>query len=87
MESIRQKKSGLLAKVLERLEEENIEYITLGGVEPNLKDDLVYQGIEICRKEQVNFILAIGGVSVIDSVKGIAAGVKYQGDFWDFFYR
>ena len=51
MESIRQKKSGLLAKVLERLEEENIEYITLGGVEPNPKDDLVYQGIEICCKD------------------------------------
>lgn len=85
MESIRQKKSSLLAKMLERLEEENIEYITLGGVKPNPKDDLVYQGIEICRKEQVNFILAIGGGSVIDSAKAIAVGVKYQGDFWDFY--
>ena len=57
----------------------------LGGVKPNPRSGLVYQGIDLCRKENVDFVLAVGGGSVIDSAKAIAAGVKYEGDFWDFF--
>ena len=78
-------KSGLLAEVENCLKNEFIEYVKLGGVQPNPVDTMVYQGIELCRKEQVNFILAVGGGSVIDSAKAIAAGVPYVGDFWNFF--
>jgi alcohol dehydrogenase YqhD (iron-dependent ADH family) len=80
-------KSGLLADVEQILKNEFIEYVKLGGVQPNPVDTLVYQGIELCRKEQVNFILAIGGGSVIDSAKAIAAGVPYPADFWNFFEK
>ncbi|MDR2041264.1 MAG: iron-containing alcohol dehydrogenase [Tannerella sp.] len=78
-------RSGLLAEVENYLQNEFVEYVKLGGVQPNPVDTLVYQGIEVCRKENVNFILAIGGGSVIDSAKAIAAGVPYAGDFWNFF--
>ncbi|MDR2056702.1 MAG: iron-containing alcohol dehydrogenase [Dysgonamonadaceae bacterium] len=78
-------KSGLLAEVKNYLRDEFIDYVTLGGVQPNPVDTLVYKGIELCRKENVNFILAVGGGSVIDSAKAIAAGVPYAGDFWNFF--
>jgi len=80
-------KSGLLAQVENSLKNEFIEYVKLGGVQPNPIDTLIYQGIELCRKEHVNFILAVGGGSVIDSAKAIAAGVPYVGDFWNFFER
>jgi alcohol dehydrogenase YqhD (iron-dependent ADH family) len=80
-------KSGLLADVENSLKNEFIEYVKLGGVQPNPLDTMVYQGIDLCRKEQVNFILAVGGGSVIDSAKAIAAGVPYAGDFWNFFER
>lgn len=80
-------KSGLLAQVENCLKNEFIEYVKLGGVQPNPVDTLIYQGIELCRKEQVNFILAVGGGSVIDSAKAIAAGVPYAGDFWNFFEK
>lgn len=79
------KKSGLLSRVLEYLNSSGISYIELGGVKANPESDLVYEGIELCRRENVDFILAVGGGSVIDSAKAIAAGVKYDGDFWDFF--
>jgi len=79
--------SGLLAEVENCLQNSFIDYVKLGGVEPNPVDTLVYQGIDLCRKENVNFILAIGGGSVIDSAKAIAAGVLYAGDFWNFFER
>ena len=59
----------------------------LGGVQPNPRLDLVKQGIKICREEKINFILAVGGGSVIDSAKAIALGVPYNGDVWDFFLR
>ena len=62
-----------------------IPYTELGGVRPNPRSGLVYEGIEICRKENVDFILAVGGGSVIDSAKAIAAGAVYDGDFWDFY--
>ena len=78
-------KSGLLGRVKESLEKEDIPYALLGGVQPNPRSGLVYQGIELCRKEKIDFILAVGGGSVIDSAKAIAAGTIYEGDFWDFY--
>lgn len=78
-------KSGLLAQIEDLLQNEFVDYVKLGGVVPNPEDTLVYEGIELCRKEKVNFILAVGGGSVIDSAKAIAAGVPYAGDFWNFF--
>ncbi|MGB4090383.1 MAG: iron-containing alcohol dehydrogenase [Ruminococcus flavefaciens] len=77
--------SGLLDKVKEALEESKIEYVELGGVKPNPRDSLIYRGIDICRKEGVDFILSVGGGSCIDSSKAIALGVPYDGDFWDFY--
>ncbi len=65
--------------------ESGISFTELGGVVPNPRSGLVYQGIDICKKENVDFILAVGGGSVIDSAKAIALGALYEGDFWDFF--
>ncbi len=78
-------KSGLLDRVKQSLKAENIAFAELGGVQPNPRSGLVYQGIEICKKEKVDFILAVGGGSVIDSAKAIALGAEYEGDFWDFY--
>ena len=78
-------RSGLLARVTKSLEEAGIQYVELGGVVPNPRSGLVYEGIELCRKENVDFILAVGGGSAIDSAKAIAIGVPYEGDFWDFY--
>lgn len=78
-------KSGLMDRVKASLDKEKLEYVELGGVLPNPRSGLVYEGIDLCKKECVNFILAVGGGSVIDSAKAIAAGVKYEGNFWDFF--
>ena len=78
-------RSGLLDRVKKSLDAQNISYIELGGVKPNPRSGLVYEGIDLCRKENVDFILAVGGGSVIDSSKAIAAGVVYDGDFWDFY--
>jgi len=78
-------RSGLLDRVKKSLEEENIEYVELGGVMPNPRSGLVYEGIELCRKENVDFVLAVGGGSAIDSAKAIAAGAVYEGDFWDYY--
>ncbi|MBQ9306682.1 MAG: iron-containing alcohol dehydrogenase [Clostridia bacterium] len=78
-------KSGLLGRVREALTKENIPFAELGGVQPNPRSGLVYQGIELCRREKIDFILAVGGGSVIDSAKAIAAGAVYEGDFWDFY--
>ena len=78
-------KSGLLNRVTESLAAGGIDYIALGGAQPNPIDTLVYEGINLCRKEQVDFILAIGGGSCIDSAKAIAMGALYDGDFWDFY--
>lgn len=77
-------RSGLLDRVKASLEKENIPYVLLGGVQPNPRSGLVYEGIKLCRKENVDFVLAVGGGSVIDSSKAISAGVPYDGDFWDF---
>ena len=78
-------KSGLLDRVKNSLKKENISFLELGGVKPNPRSGLVYQGIEICKKEKIDFLLAVGGGSVIDSAKAIAAGALYNGDFWDFY--
>ncbi len=78
-------KSGLLSRVQESLDDAGISYVTLGGVLPNPRAELVYEGIKICREQQVDLVLAVGGGSVIDSAKAIALGVPYEGDFWDFF--
>jgi len=78
-------RSGLLDRVKKSLEAENVPYIELGGVKPNPRSGLVYEGIELCRREGVDFILAVGGGSSIDSAKAIAAGVVYEGDFWDYY--
>ncbi len=78
-------RSGLLDRVKASLDKENIPYVELGGVKPNPRSGLVYEGIDLCRKENVDFVLAVGGGSTIDSSKAIAAGVVYDGDFWDFY--
>lgn len=78
-------KNGLLDRVKHSLKESKIEFTELGGVVPNPRSGLVYKGIELCKKEKVNFILAVGGGSVIDSAKAIALGALYDGDFWDFY--
>ena len=78
-------KSGLLDRVKKSLSEYNIEFSELGGVVPNPRSGLVYRGIEICKNLKVDFILAVGGGSVIDSAKAIALGAVYEGDFWDFY--
>ena len=81
------KRSGLLDRVKASLEASDIPYIELGGAMPNPRSGLVYEGIDLCRKEGVDFILAVGGGSAIDSAKAIAAGVPYDGDFWDFYSK
>nr|MCR5455972.1 iron-containing alcohol dehydrogenase [Bacteroidales bacterium] len=78
-------KSGLLDKICGILKDDGIPYVTLGGVVPNPRLSKVHEGIELCRKEGVDFILAIGGGSVIDSCKAIAYGIGYDGDVWDFY--
>ena len=80
-------KSGLLAAIENDLQNAFIDYVKLGDVIPNPVDIKVYEGIDLCRKEGVNFILAVGGGSVIDSAKAIAAGTPYAGNFWNFFER
>ena len=78
-------RSGLLDKICKLLSEGGIDHVTLGGVVPNPRLSKVYEGIELCRKEGVDFILAVGGGSVIDSAKAIAYGVCHEGDVWDFY--
>ena len=81
------RRSGLLDKLTNILSKEGIPYVELGGVVPNPLLSLVYEGIELCRREKVDFILAIGGGSVIDSSKAIAYGIPYEGDVWDFYQK
>ena len=79
------KTCGLVDEVIQSLAAEGIKTVELGGVVPNPHLELVYEGIELCRREGVDFLLAIGGGSVIDSTKAIAMGLPYDGDVWDFF--
>lgn len=81
------KRSGLYDRVKKYLDEEGIPCTELGGVKPNPRSGLVYEGIELGRKNEVDFILAVGGGSTIDSAKAIAAGMCYDGDFWDFYAK
>lgn len=79
------RRSGLLARIEKSLTEAGISYTELGGVVPNPRLSLVREGIELCKKENVDFILAVGGGSVIDSAKAIGYGVYHGGDVWDFY--
>ena len=80
-------RSGLLGRVRETLEAEGIAWVELGGVVPNPRLSLVYEGIELGRREGVDFILAVGGGSVIDSAKAIGYGLGSGGDVWELFER
>ncbi|MCM1070471.1 MAG: iron-containing alcohol dehydrogenase [[Clostridium] fimetarium] len=78
------RRSGLLDRVERSLDAAGVSHTELSGIRPNPTDDRVYEGIALCRAEGVDGILAVGGGSVIDTAKAIAAGVPYEGDFWDF---
>lgn len=77
-------RSGLLGKMQQQLSEASIQWVELGGVIPNPLLSKVQEGIDICKREEVDFILAIGGGSVIDSAKAIGYGAQYDGEVWDF---
>lgn len=83
--SDRIKKSGLFDRIVTSLQKAGVRFTELGGVVSNPRSGLVYQGIEICKKNNLDFILAVGGGSVIDSAKAIGYGVKYEGDFMDLY--
>ena len=83
--SDRIKKSGLFATVTASLEKAGVSWWELGGVKSNPRDDLVYEGIDICRKNDITFVLGVGGGSVIDTAKAIGYGVVYDGDFMDLY--
>ena len=80
------RRSGLLDRVCGQLAQEGIDYLLFGGVVPNPRLSMAREGIDLCRKEGIDFLLAVGGGSVIDMCKAIAYGVPYAGDVWDFFY-
>lgn len=77
-------RSGLLARVISVLDNAGIFHRELGGIQPNPTDPKVREGIGMCRRDKIEGLLAVGGGSVIDTAKAIAAGVPYDGDFWDF---
>jgi len=79
------KKYGTYLNIINSLQDKNIKIIELSGVKPNPSLEIVEKGIDICRKESIKFILAVGGGSVIDSAKAISIGVSYDGNVWDFF--
>jgi alcohol dehydrogenase YqhD (iron-dependent ADH family) len=79
------KKSGLYDEITASIKAAGVEYVELGGVKPNPRLSLVHEGIALCKKENVDFILAVGGGSAIDSAKAIAMGVYYNGDVWDIY--
>ena len=81
------KRTGLYDQVMDILKERDLEVYELPGVVPNPRLGLVREGIQICKEKDISFILAVGGGSVIDSAKAIAAGAKYDGDVWDFFTK
>ena len=78
-------RSGLMKRVTDKLDAAGIKYVMLGGAVPNPHLSLVYEGIELCKKEGVDFLLAVGGGSAIDSAKAIGYGLKNEGDVWDFY--
>jgi len=79
------KEYGIYEKVMSSLEAAGVEAVELGGVKPNPRLKLVHEGVEICREENIDFVLAVGGGSVIDTAKAISIGVPYEGDVWDFY--
>jgi len=79
------KKSGLLERIYALLDQDGISSVSLGGVVPNPRLSKVHEGIELCKREGVDFILAVGGGSVIDSSKAIGYGVENDGEVWDFY--
>lgn len=79
------KTSGLYDRIIASLKEHNIEFLELSGVKPNPRVSLVREGITLCKEHNIDFILAVGGGSVIDSAKAISAGVNHNGDVWDLF--
>lgn len=83
--SNRIKESGLLGTVTTILEKHNIAFFELSGIQPNPRVSSVREGIKTCRENNIDFIFAVGGGSVIDCAKAIAAGFYYEGDPWDFF--
>ena len=85
--SERIKKSGLLDDIAELLNNQGIFHTILPGIQPNPRIDSVREGVKICRNENIDFILAVGGGSVIDCAKSIAAGFFHDGDPWEFFIR
>ena len=78
-------RSGLMQRVTDQLDKAGIPYVMLGGAVPNPHLSLVYEGIELCKKEGIDFLLAVGGGSAIDSAKAIGYGVMNDGDVWDFY--
>ncbi|MBD5358557.1 MAG: iron-containing alcohol dehydrogenase [Bacteroides sp.] len=80
-------KSGLIKEVTDSLDDAGIGYVIMKGIQPNPTDDRVYEGITLTKENNVDFILAVGGGSVIDTAKAIALGAMYGGDFWDFYTR
>jgi alcohol dehydrogenase len=81
------KKTGLYDRVVSSLKAAGVEYFELAGVKPNPRLSLVYEGIKICRENEIKLIIAVGGGSAIDSAKAIAMGVPYEGDVWDFYIK
>jgi alcohol dehydrogenase YqhD (iron-dependent ADH family) len=79
------KRNGVYDRVVASLNASGIPFVELGGALPNPRSGLVYEGITLCRREKIDFVLAVGGGSAIDSAKAIAAGVPYEGDFWDYY--
>ncbi len=77
-------RSGLLDRVIKAVESAGMTHMSLGGIQPNPTDPKVREGIALCREHKIEALLAVGGGSVIDTAKAIAAGVPYDGDFWDF---
>lgn len=80
-------KSGLLDRIQRSLTEAGISFTLLGGVKPNPRVELVRKGVDTVHREGIDFILAVGGGSVIDTAKGIGIGALYEGDIWDYFLR
>lgn len=85
--SDRVKKNGILSTVQKSLDKHCVKYTLLGGVQPNPRMAIAYEGIKICKEQSIDFILAVGGGSVIDTVKAIAVGAKYTGDVWDLYMK
>ncbi|MGN0241834.1 MAG: iron-containing alcohol dehydrogenase, partial [Candidatus Weimeria sp.] len=77
------KRNGIYDNAMKILDDAGIKVFELAGVEPNPKIETVRRGVEMCRNEKIDMVLAIGGGSTIDCAKVVAAGAKYDGDAWD----